>query len=139
MAGIDISLTGTGLDPFQQYNVTIYAFDTGSITPTDGTGARTADYTANGQFLLTTTFVNRSSADFPTSNDQYAFSGTATADEFGSLLLSGRRISGQNPNLSQAPGVFINALVVTPVPEPSSALLAASGVVALLAGRRRRR
>lgn len=118
--GLDIDVSD--LLPNTPYTVTIYSFDTVS------NGLRTADYTANGTFLLTTAFDG--TADDATgslaSNDQFAFTGIATTDAAGDLLISGRATS------ETIPAVYLNAIEFEVIPEPASlGLLSVGGLLAL--------
>ncbi|HQL75605.1 MAG TPA: LamG domain-containing protein [Phycisphaerae bacterium] len=124
--GLDLLIQGLGAN--ELYEVTLWAFDTGSG------GGRSSDWFANGVLVADNYSFN--GAVLPTSNDQYAFSFLAYADEDGELLLAGRAAGGSNPN------VFLNALELTrwaPVPEPATLLLAGLGLASLGRYARRRR
>jgi len=100
-----MTVTLSGLQPNETYEITIYAYDTGSA------GDRIADWTANGEFLLTTTF-NGGLA--PADADDNAFTGTAQSDGTGTIVME----SGPNANTIEQSGAgnpysFINALVVS--------------------------
>jgi len=100
-----MTVTLSGLKPNETYEITIYAYDTGSA------GDRIADWTANGEFLLTTTF-NGGLA--PADADDNAFTGTALSDDTGTIILE----SGPNANTIEQSGAsnpfsFMNALVVS--------------------------
>ncbi len=95
----------SGLEANQTYEITIYAFDTGSA------GDRIADWTTNGEFVLTTTFNGGIS---PTNQDDRAFTGTAQSDGTGTIVLE----CGPNENTVEQSGAsspfgFMNALVVS--------------------------
>ena len=118
-----MTVTLSGLEANQTYEITIYAFDTGSA------GDRIADWTTNGEFVLTTTFNGGIS---PTNQDDRAFTGTAQSDGTGTIVLE----CGPNENTVEQSGAgspfgFMNALVVssmTPLtkarrPEPAEGVL----------------
>ena len=126
-----MTVTLSGLNPNETYEITIYAYDTGSA------GDRIADWTANGEFLLTTTF-NGSLA--PMDENDNAFTGTAQSDNTGTIVME----CGPNPNTIEQSGAsnpyaFMNALVVsslTPIttarhPVPEIGALINSNVVEL--------
>ena len=121
-----MTVTLSGLKPNETYEITIYAYDTGSA------GDRIADWTANGEFLLTTEF-NGGLA--PADADDNAFTGTAQSDDTGTIVME----SGPNANTIEQSGAgnpysFINALVVSsmtpvttarrPVPEDGALITA---------------
>lgn len=100
-----MTVTLSGLKPNETYEITIYAYDTGSA------GDRIADWTANGEFLLTTTF---NGGVAPADADDHAFTGTAVSDDTGTIIME----SGPNANTIEQSGAsnpysFINALVVS--------------------------
>ncbi len=100
-----MTVTLSGLEANETYEITIYAYDTGSA------GDRIADWTANGEFLLTTTF-NGSLA--PADENDNAFTGTAQSDDTGTIVME----CGPNANTIEQSGAsnpyaFINALVVS--------------------------
>ncbi len=100
-----MTVTLSGLNPNETYEITIYAYDTGSA------GDRIADWTANGEFLLTTTF-NGSLA--PADENDNAFTGTAQSDDTGTIVME----CGPNANTIEQSGAsnpyaFMNALVVS--------------------------
>jgi hypothetical protein len=100
-----MTVTLSGLEANQTYEITIYAFDTGSA------GDRIADWTANGEFLLTAGF-NGGLA--PTDEDDSAFTGTAQSDDNGIIVLE----CGPNEDTIEESGennpyAFLNALVVS--------------------------
>ncbi len=99
-SGSPITFTLLGLGANRECEITIYAYDAYS------SGVRIADWTANGTYLLTTLFDNTIP---PTQEDSYAFTGTAYADELGSIVLTCTQGSG-----SGSPFAFVNALVVVP-------------------------
>lgn len=128
-----ITVTLSGLEANQTYEVTIYAYDTSSGSG----GDRIADWTANGEFCLTAGF---SASVAPTNADDYASTGTAISDEAGTIVLE----SGPNANTTEQSGAnnpfaFLNALVVSslnPVttsrnPVPEDGALITSTEVAL--------
>jgi glucuronoarabinoxylan endo-1,4-beta-xylanase len=101
-SGSSITFTLLGLGANRECEIIIYSFDAYS------SGTRIADWTANGAYLLTTSFDNTVP---PVDANSYAFTGTAYADGLGTIVLE----SSQNP--SSVPGqpfAFVNALVVVP-------------------------
>jgi len=99
-------VTLSGLDPNETYQITIYAYDNLSTAG----GDRIADWTANGEFLLTAGFT----AQDPTGADDYAFSSMAQSDPNGTIVLE----AGPNENTAEQSGAsnpyaFVNALVVS--------------------------
>jgi len=101
-----MTITLSGLAANTTYEITIYAWDTVSEQ------TRVADWTANGIFVCKTEFDG--TQDPPTAEDDYAFTGKATADSTGTILLEStpgegtREISG-----ASHPFAFLNALVVS--------------------------
>lgn len=124
--GLDVLIEG--LVPGERYEATIWSFDDGSG------GDRRSDWLANG-VLVMDDYVFNGSYD-PLSDGVYQFSFLADADASGNLLISGREAGGTSPN------VFIDALTlsrVRPIPEPSTFVLAAVGLLGLGFVVRRRR
>jgi hypothetical protein len=80
----------------------MYSWDTYS------TEARIADWTANGVFLFTTSFDGAVNA--PTDENDAAYTGMATADESGTIVMEG--IVGEGSREGQ-PFAFINGLVLS--------------------------
>jgi hypothetical protein len=132
--GMDLSVTGGSLLPNTQYLVSLYAFDSGSNT---GTQPRSANWTDlnNGDALVVATSFN--GANLPTTDDQYKFTGIATTDATGTLLIRGRNSIPLPTTGGVTQGVFLNGFEINPVPEPTT--LAACGVALLPAMLRRRR
>jgi hypothetical protein len=102
-----MTITLSGLEVNKAYEITIYSYDTSS----DAGGDRIADWTANGEFCLTSGF---SAVVPPTGPDDYAFTGTAQSDDTGTIILE----CGPNENTTEESGAnnpygFINALVVS--------------------------
>jgi len=100
-------VTLSGLSPNETYQITIYAYDTGSAAG----GDRIADWTANGEFCLTAGF---NAGVAPVSADDYAFTGMAQSDDNGTIVLE----AGPNENTTEQSGesnpyAFLNALVVS--------------------------
>jgi len=120
--GLDVTVEG--LDPNQQYLVSLWSFDTGSPS------LRVADWTSNG--VLVNGDARFDSTVLPATNDDYRFSFLTTADTLGKLLISGRVDAlTLSPN---TPNVFLNAMQIRAiVPEPSSLALVAVGCLAGLA------
>ncbi len=97
-----LRFTLSGLEPNKTYEIKIYSWDQSSAE------YHIADWSANGEFCLTTNWTN---TDLPTEEDDYAFSGNATADDSGTIVLE----ATDNPETSN-PGqyyCFVNALVVS--------------------------
>ena len=100
-----MTVTLSGLGPNETYEITIYAYDTGSA------GDRIADWTANGEFILTAGF-NGGLA--PTDADDNAFTGTAQSDETGTIVLEcGPNVGTIEQSGASNPYAFLNALVVS--------------------------
>jgi oligosaccharide reducing-end xylanase len=118
--GITITLLGLGVN--RDCNITIYAFDA-NVTES----ARIANWYANGTYLLDTNFIGGASnwpgyeEDSPGDLYKWAFSGTATTDSFGRIILT----SSRDPlSPSGQPFAYVNALVVEPEGEYVSPLYA---------------
>jgi hypothetical protein len=92
------------LRPNQLYNVTLWAFDTGSTG-----NPRVSDWFANG--LLARTGYSFIGSAAPASNEQYQIQFNATTDSEGSLRIEGRR----NPAAAGNLNVFLNAFQLTAV------------------------
>jgi glucuronoarabinoxylan endo-1,4-beta-xylanase len=110
-SGVTITLWGLGAN--RDCNITIYAFDDQSV---EG-GNRIANWYSNGTHILNTNFIG-GAANWPDYNVvkpgdlyKYAFSGTATTDYLGRIVLT----SSRDP-LSPAGQdfAFVNALVAEP-------------------------
>lgn len=126
--GLDLLIAG--LSPGLEHEIRIWSFDTGS-GPT-----RVSDWAANGILVQDDySFDGGTEPPSPTDNDVYSFDFTSIADGNGEILIEGRYVSGN------CCGVFINAVTVDSViPEPSTLVLAACGLLGLAGfGRRRRR
>ncbi len=117
-SGVTITLWGLGAN--QECDITIYAFDHNS------TPRRLADWTANGDYLLTTEFEGNNPDNWPSpwweygfGHEPYDFNGIAHADEFGRIVLE----STIDPCSTEGEAfAFVNGLVVVPkgayVPPP---------------------
>jgi len=93
--------TLSGLESNETYEITIYSWDGSSAE------YHIADWSANGEFCLTTNWTNTA----PATEDEFAFSGNATADANGTIVLE----ATDNP-LTSNPGqyfCFVNAVVVS--------------------------
>jgi hypothetical protein len=120
-----LRITLSGLNPNETYEITMYSWDQSSAEN------HLADWIANGDYCLTTNFTGGTSV---VAEDSYAFSGDATADGTGKIILE----ATPNP-LTSYPGppgqyfCFLNALVVSsltplttarhPVPEDGATVL----------------
>jgi len=128
--GLDLGIAG--LNPNETYNIRVWSWDMGSG------GTRVSDWSINGTpFLNNYTFDGRI---YPDDNNDYQFSIDAAADASGVLLLSGRRDpTSVDANSAASFGVFLNAIQVSTVPEPSTYALMGLGVLSFLGLRRFRR
>ncbi len=128
--GMDILIEN--LDPLTAYEVEVWSYDDGSNSP------RVSDWFANG--LLAADDYTFNGADTNpltglTFDDHAMFSLLTTSDADGSILIEGRQAYAGGEI-----GVFLNGLRVTEVvPEPSTLVLLALGVLALVPVWRRRR
>ncbi len=105
-----LSVRVQGLVSNQVYQFTIWSFDSGSL------GHRVSDWFANGVLVRDNYSFN--GAVLPTSNSDYHFSFSATANSSGEILIQGRRDSASvDQNNAAAIGVFLNALEITSVPD----------------------
>ena len=107
-----MTVTLSGLAANTTYEITIYAYDTLSKE------LRVTDWTANGIFVCQTVFDGNQ--DPPTAEDDYAFTGKATADSTGAIFLESAPGEGTHePSGANHPFAFLNALVlVATEPEP---------------------
>ncbi len=99
-----MTITLSGLVPNQTYEITVYAYDTGSA------GNRIADWIANGDYIFTTSF---NGGQGPTSAYSHAFWGLTTPDSTGTIVLE----CTANPNTTELSGAnnpfgFINGLEI---------------------------
>jgi len=105
-SGVTITLWGLGAN--QQCDITIYAFDD------DSSPNRISDWSANGDYLLTTDFIGGDGFRWPSPwwGIDYKFGPeTATADEYGRIALTSTR----NPSSPEGEDfAFVNALVAVP-------------------------
>jgi len=100
-----LKITLSGLNPNETYEITMYSWDGPSAE------THTTDWIANGDYCLTTSFTGGSTVE---TEDSYAFSGNATADGTGQIILE----ATPNPSTSYPgpPGqyfCFLNAVVVS--------------------------
>ena len=101
-----MTVTLSGLTANTTYEITIYAYDTGSDQ------LRVADWTANGIFVCKTEF--NGSVDRPAAEEDYAFTGKATSDSTGTILLESAPGEGtREPSGASHPFAFLNALVIS--------------------------
>ena len=102
----EMTVTLSGLVANTTYEITIYAWDTSSAE------TRVADWTANGIPVCQTVFDGAQNP--PAAEDDYAFTGRATSDITGTILLESapgegtREVSG-----ASHPFAFLNALVIS--------------------------
>jgi len=133
--GMDLAVSGGSLAPNTQYRVSIYAFDSGSTPAPQPRTANWLDGNNADALVLTTSFGG---AVLPTGDNDYRFTGVATTDGAGGLLLRGRNTTPNAANGTTTIGVFINGFEINEIPEPAALSLAMAGGIGLLASRRRR-
>jgi hypothetical protein len=111
-----LDLTIAGLRPNTLYTFTIWSFDSGSA------GTRVSDWFLNGNELVSNyTFDGRV---LPTSDTQYQFSMTGLTDSTGQAIIGGRRDdTSLDSNNAASFGVFLNAIQVDLIPEPTAVVL----------------
>lgn len=123
--GLDVRIQG--LTPNANYDVTVWSYDAAlsSVDPN-----RISDWFANGTQVVND---HNMSGPAPTTNAQYSFSFTHSADGSGELLLAGR-------NVTTSGAVAINGFTISEsaVPEPAAIGLLAVGSIAMLRRHRRR-
>jgi oligosaccharide reducing-end xylanase len=109
-SGVTITLWGLGVN--RDCNITIWAFDDLAVGD-----HRIANWYANGTHILDTNFIGGSTnwpryeISYPGDLYKWAFSGRATADELGTIVLT----SSRDPcSPAGQPFAFVNALVVEP-------------------------
>jgi hypothetical protein len=100
-----LRITLSQLEPNETYQITLYSWDQASAED------HITDWLANGEFCLTTSFTGGTTVD---AEDSYAFSGNASADDTGKIVLE----ATPNPSTSYPgpPGqyfCFLNAVVVS--------------------------
>lgn len=95
----------TGLTPSQNYQLTMWSFDSGSL------GVRTSDWTetASGSTKVITNGYSFDGNVLPTVDGQNTFGGLLTASAGGALTIEGKRSGGTSH------GVFMNGLQLAPV------------------------
>ena len=132
--GIDLAVSGGSLLPNTQYAVALYAFDSSS-TPAPRSANWLDGNNANA-LVLAAAFDG---TVLPTTNEQYRFTGVATTDAAGALLLRGRNTTATPATTGAVNlGVFVNAFEISEVPEPASATVFVA-IAAFASMRRRRR
>jgi glucuronoarabinoxylan endo-1,4-beta-xylanase len=111
-SGVTITLWGLGAN--RACDINIFAYDYES---TAGDGNRVANWYANGTYIFDTNFkggaagLPRYEAQYPQDLYKYSFSGTATTDYLGRIVLTSSRdpLSPADQNFA-----FVNALIVVP-------------------------
>ncbi len=116
--GLDILIAGLGAG--QQFQVTVWSFDSGS-----GTSNRISDWSANG--VLVTNNYSFIGSTLPATDNANKIIFNATVNPSGQILISARR---DIASLANQPAVFLNALQLIPIPP----MPATNGNVAALAG-----
>ncbi len=102
-----MTVTLSGLEANAAYEITIYAYDTGSTAG----GDRIADWTANGEFCLTAGFT---ASVTPVAAEDYAFTGMAQANGTGKIVLeAGPNVDTTEQSGATNPFAFLNALVIS--------------------------
>ncbi len=102
-----MTVTLSGLEANTTYEITIYAYDTSSTAG----GNRIADWTANGEFLLTAGF---DATIAPVDANDYASTATAVSDGAGTIVLQcGPNADTTEQSGANNPFAFLNALVVS--------------------------
>jgi hypothetical protein len=104
-----MTVTLSGLAANTTYEITIYAWDTSS------TQTRVADWTANGIPVCQTIFDGTQNP--PAAEEDYAFTGRATTDSTGTILLESAPGEGtREASGASHPFAFLNALVISSSP-----------------------
>jgi hypothetical protein len=131
-----LNVTIDGLEPNTEYLFEIWSYDPVSVGGTIGgvPNFRVSDWFAGGFQVIENYSFRGENA--PT-NDLASFTFTATADIDGLLVISGRRDQLSTNSVSPQPGVFLNGLRVSSIPEPSSAILLLTAITPLVLRRRR--
>ena len=118
-----IDILFEGLMPGLLHEVTIWSFDDSS-QPT-----RTSDWFANG-VLAFDDYTFNGTVD-PTDNGMYSFSFLANADLDGNLLVTG------TSRTTFSHGLFLDAIEIRAIPEPTTLALLGLGALALVRRRRK--
>jgi hypothetical protein len=129
--GLNVQIQG--LTPNLTYTVQLWSYDNGSNP------SRVSDWFVNNSTTPAVAGYSFMGSTLPTDNTSNTFSFLATANASGTLLISGRAaasVSGANNNNTH--NVFLNALQLTPIPEPSVLALVGGAFSAALAWRWRR-
>jgi hypothetical protein len=132
--GLRLTVSGGDLQPSTQYTISIYAYDHSS-----GTVTRTANWVDGNNadaLVLSTAFFG---GIVPPNNDANKFTGIATTDANGVLLLNGLNTTAISPTngFPTAQGVFLNGFEISAIPEPGAAMGLAGAAMLLIARRRR--
>jgi hypothetical protein len=129
--GLDMTITGGALLPNTQYLVSVYSYDGIDANMASATQVRTANW-LDGNNSDALAFATSFTINMPpTTDDQYKFTGIALTDGTGKLFLKGRRTTAGDVS------VYVDAVEVDVVPEPTSLILLIAGCGS--AGIRRRR
>jgi hypothetical protein len=127
--GIDMRVSGGQLLPDTKYLISIFDFDSGSTALPQPRTANWLDGN-NADALVMATSFNGTTA--PTSNDQDKFTGIATTDASGALLLHGRNTTARTSTGGVQLGVIMNGFEINPIPEPATLGLCVLGLFTML-------
>jgi hypothetical protein len=129
-----LTLSGAGIAANTAYDLTFYSYDDLATQ-----GSHSVTYAAAAGTVGSAGPLAYVSGATPTSNGQYASTGTFTSNGAGVLTVS---MTDAYSGATQSTGIRLNAFElssVNVVPEPSTAVLAALGLLGLMGTRRRRR
>jgi hypothetical protein len=131
--GMNVTVSGGSLLANTQYQISIYAYDSGSNVAPQPRSANWYDGNNANALVLTTSFDG---TVLPTTDSQYRFTGLAATDATGALLLLGRNTTPNAVAGGVSIGVVLNGFEIN-VPEPTSLSLLALATVPALRRRRR--